>query len=498
MKQSDPIKVYDARWERGEFSEAQIKRLFEASFIYGKELGVDTVFFSRDARFGCAEVIQWGIDSAKKANFEVYICPNSISTPQSYFATAKITLDHPGTMGFAVTASHNPANYIGIKMTTPGIRAIGLDSGPLGGLKRIREIYHSDLHLSETGRNAKLHLVDFQNTFIDESLKAAAVAPGSLFGIKVVLDSMNGSGGAETYSALQKAGVDVTPVNLLPDGFFPNGSPNPTSIGKMDKNIKLASEIQADAVIGLDGDGDRIVFGTPKGLLSAGFAMIQVLHGINRGSLGQIQIIADPKINPVALSEWRKLDAMPILFRNGHSQIKDYMKQIGAVLAVEESGHFYHLMHLDTLSYFAENQLLTILLFLKVCKNNKELSKNIIGQQAAVHSTGEINYQFENDQIRDEALNSAVNLFKHIGARIITHSKDGIDLEGIMILYGIDSNTFLLESEDNWLSGYFRIATNEKSVARFYLSAANLENCRIHENDIRKLLENTYHGIIVD
>ncbi len=498
MNQRDPIKVYDARWERGEFSEAEIKRLFEASLIYGRELGVDTVFFSRDARLGCAEVIQWGIDVAVKANFKIFVCPDPISTPQSYFATAKITLDHPGTMGFTVTASHNPANYIGIKMTTPGIRAIGLNSGPQGGLKRIRDIFHGNHRLSATGQKGMLQLVDFRDAFIDYSMQAADVLPGALTGVRVVLDSMNGSGGAETYIALQKAGVEVTPVNLLADGLFPNGSPNPTSIGKMDKNIALASALQADAVIGLDGDGDRIVFGTPKGLLNAGFAMIQVLHGINRENLHQVQIVADPKINPVALSEWRKLEAIPILFRNGHSQIKDYMKRTGAVLAVEESGHFYHLMHLDTLSYFAENQLLTILLFLKVCKENKEVSQNIIARQGRVYSTGEINYQFANDHIRDEALASVVDIFEIMGAKIITQTKDGIDLEGILILHGVNPQSFLLESEDNWLSGYFRIATNEKAVARFYLSAANRDNCRAYEDKIRKLLENNNNGSIVD
>ena len=498
MKQNDPIKVYDARWEVNEFSESEIRRLFEASLIYGRELGVDTVFFSRDARLGCAEVIRLGIDIALKSGFNVYACTNPISTPQSYFATAKITQKYPGTMGLTVTASHNPANYIGLKITTPGVRAIGLDSGPEGGFRRIRDIYHGSHKLPVSRGKGQLHLIDFQEEYITYSLKAAGVAPGSLSGIKVILDSMNGSAGPEVYIAFQKAGIDVEAVNLIPDGLFPGGSPNPTSLGKMNKNIELAKKIAANAVIGLDGDGDRIVFGTEKGLINAGFVMIQILNAIDRDPSSEIKILAGPKINPIALSEWKKLGGIPILFRNGHSQIKDFMKQTGAFLAAEESGHFYHLIKMNSLSYFAENSILTTLLFLKALKEKKEILERIIKLQENVYSTGEINYKFADDEIRDNALKSAVKLFADFGAQILTHTKDGIDLQGILILYGINPESFVLEMQDRWLSGYFRIATNEKCVARFYLSTRNAEDCRKYENMIRDILEKEYNGIAVD
>ena len=498
MKQNDPIKVYDARWEVNEFTESEIKRLLEASLIYGRELGVDTVFFSRDARLGCAEVIRLGADVAIESGFNVYICTNPISTPQSYFATAKITQNYPGTMGLTVTASHNPANYIGLKITTPGVRAIGLNSGPEGGFKRIRDIYHGNQEIPVSGVKGQLHLIDFQEEYITYSLRAAGVAPGSLSGIKVVLDSMSGSAGPEVYMAFQKAGIDVEAVNLIPDGLFPGGSPNPTSLGKMDKNIELAKKIGANAIIGLDGDGDRIVFGTEKGLISAGFAMIQILHAIDRDASSKIKIVAGPKINPIALSEWKKLGGVPILFRNGHSQIKDFMKQIGAFLAAEESGHFYHLITMDSLSYFAENSILTTLLFLKGLKEKKEIIEHILKLQENVCLTGEINYKFADDEVRDNALKSIVQRFTGLGAKIITHTSEGIDLQGIMVLYGINPESLILEIQDRWFTGYFRIATNEKSVARFYLSARNAEDCRNYEKMIRDTLENEYNGIAVD
>ena len=99
---------------------------------------------TRDARLGCARVMEIGMEVALRLGFRVLLCADPISTPLAYFATLKATLRYPNTMGLAITASHNPASYVGVKFTVPPVRAIGLDCGPLGGLTRVREIYHSD------------------------------------------------------------------------------------------------------------------------------------------------------------------------------------------------------------------------------------------------------------------------------------------------------------------------------------------------------------------
>jgi phosphomannomutase len=97
-------------------------------------------------------------------------------------------------------------------------------------------------------------------------------------------------------------------------------------------------------VIGVDGDGDRIVFGDRRGILTAGFAFVPILQTCLRGTTPHtpIPVLYDPKVSPLALAEWGRLGALPVLFKKGHSQIKDYMTQIGAIAAAEESGHYYH------------------------------------------------------------------------------------------------------------------------------------------------------------
>jgi hypothetical protein len=87
-KVKDPIKVYDARWEVSEFTDQEVGRLFEASLGYAKIIGVDTLVMTRDARLGCARVMEIGIKTAVEAGFRLFVCFDPISTPLSYFASA--------------------------------------------------------------------------------------------------------------------------------------------------------------------------------------------------------------------------------------------------------------------------------------------------------------------------------------------------------------------------------------------------------------------------
>ena len=95
----DPIKVYDARWEASEFDDAQVTRLFEATLMYGRELGVDTIVFTRDARQAAGHVMELGVTTALRKGFAVFVRPEPISTPQGYFTTLWVSQCRPNTMG---------------------------------------------------------------------------------------------------------------------------------------------------------------------------------------------------------------------------------------------------------------------------------------------------------------------------------------------------------------------------------------------------------------
>lgn len=500
---TDPIKVYDARWEVHEFNDDQVRRLFEATFAYGRLLGVDTVTLTRDARLGCARVLELGIEVALRMGLRVFARLEPISTPQGYFTTLHVSQEYPNTMGLGVTASHNPRQYIGIKFTVPTVQAIGQDCGPMGGLTRIRQIYHSREKFPPVP-GGSFHLLDLTREYVDFSLAAAGIRPGDLAGLSVVLDTFHGSAGPELFMALTKAGCRIETLRLVPNGEFPTGSPNPTSQGKMNAAVELAGRADCHAVIGIDGDGDRIVFGDRCGILTAGFAFVPILQTClaaakTAGGVASVPpVLYDPKVSPLALAEWGKLGTRPLLFRNGHSQIKDYMTRVGALAAAEESGHYYHRISMGKHTISGENSVMTVLLFLGALKKDPGLMDRLWRMQDQVFTTGEFNYQFADDATRDRALDAVVKRFVSEGASTVTATPDGIDLQGTCLSKGVRLEPGSVGLEAGWYSGYLRIATNEKGVVRSYFSAGDVPSGRRVENEARRILAEEFKGKIVD
>ncbi|MGF1633994.1 MAG: hypothetical protein ACFCVE_09120 [Phycisphaerae bacterium] len=496
---TDPIKTYDARWEEADFTDAQVRRLVEATLLYAQTLGVDTLTLTRDARLGCGRVMEIALDVALPAGFRVYTQLQPVSTPQSYFTTQWVTREHPRTMGLAVTASHNPAPYVGIKFTVPPVSAIGFDCGPAGGLRKVREIYHSPQKLANKA-GGRLHVVNLVSEYVQYSMRTAGLAAGDLDGVGVVLDAFNGSAGPELHLAYEMAGCRVLSRRLVPDGRFPTGSPNPTSQGKMQEATDLAKANDCQAVLGIDGDGDRIVFGDGRGILTAGFAFVPILESVLQSGDVEpgVPVLYDPKVSPLALAEWGRLGAKPVLFRNGHSQIKDYMTQVGALAAAEESGHYYHRLTLGDVTVSSENSALTTLLFLKALKAHPGMMDELWARENQIFTTGEFNYQFADDATRDAALAAVVKHFADAGAQTRTETHDGIDLEGTCLNRGVHLEPGNVKLDDGWLSGYLRVATNEKGVVRSYFTAGDAGYGQEIEAEARRIQQKQFGGQVVE
>ena len=495
---ADPIKVYDARWVDGEFSDAEVVRLFDATLRYAREQGADTVVVTRDARLAGPRVMQLAIDEALRQGFRVRACADPVSTPHHYFLCLETASAHPGVAGLAITASHNPGEYIGLKATLPVARAIGLDCGPDGGLTRVRALYH-DGGAGHGRPGGRLELVDLRDAYVGASLAAAEVAEGSLGGLRVAVDALHGSAGPEFYRGLTRAGAEVIPLRLLPDGRFPAGSPNPTSRGKLDELAAVCRNHNADLFIGIDGDGDRLVFGSGRGVLSAGFASIPMLRAWarRRGKTG-MPVLYDPKVSPPALRVWADLGIRPVLFRNGHSQIKDYMDAIGAEAGVEESGHYYHRLTVGNHTVATENSLLTALLLLREVREDRGEIARLHDLEQNVFTTGEINVQFADDATRDRALAAALARLVSLGAAVRDRTDDGQDLGGTAVAIRVTETPDGLDVADDWVSGFLRVATNEKAVLRTYLSADRAATGQALEREVLGNLTGEFGGRVVD
>jgi len=263
--------------------------------------------------------------------------------------------------------------------------------------------------------------------------------------------------------------------------------------------VALAGQQHAHAVLGIDGDGDRIVFGDSRGILTAGFAFVPILKacGMEAGAT-PAPVLYDPKVSPLALAEWGRLGCKPVLFRNGHSQIKDYMTRIGAPAAAEESGHYYHRLTLGNLAISGENSILTILLFLRALKEQPGLMDQLWVLQERVFTTGEFNYQLQSDRARDLALGALIAHFVQDGASTVTATPDGIDLQGTCLSKGVRLDPGSVRLEPGWYSGYLRAATNEKAVVRSYFSAGDNAEGKKVEARTRAILEKEFQGRAID
>lgn len=179
-------------------------------------------------------------------------------------------------------------------------------------------------------------------------------------------------------------------------------------------------------------------------------------------------------MDPIALEAWGRFNVQPVLFRNGHSQIKDYMGKIGARFGAEESGHFYHRLRYRDLEINAESSVVTVLHFLATLKSSPSRLDELWRLQDRVFTTGELNFQFQNDAVVAEARERLVAGFVNEDARIVTTTVDGMDLGGTQISKGVHLQA-PLRLDDGWYSGYVRTSTNEKAVLRLFFTTGSSE-----------------------
>ncbi len=150
------------------------------------------------------------------------------------------------------------------------------------------------------------------------------------------------------------------------------------------------------------------------------------------------------------------------------------------------------------MTVYSENSALTILLFLKAIHQEPELMRRLRDLQDQVFTTGEFNYQFADDTARDAALAAVVEHLVGQGASAVTHTPDGIDLEGTVLSLGVTLEPDNVGLEDGWFSGYLRVATNEKGVVRSYFSAGETAVGRRVEEETRAILAERFGGKVVE
>ncbi|MFO7660355.1 MAG: phosphomannomutase/phosphoglucomutase, partial [Candidatus Cloacimonadaceae bacterium] len=291
---------------------------------YLRNLDKKTVVIGGDARLSTPLFIEHFIRGLLETGCDVTDI-GIVGTPILYYAIWKLNIDG----GAMITASHNPSQYNGIKLN------LGLSSVFAEELQNVLKIIQKGHFASGEGKLAKDDTLG--ESYIDYIIKNIHLDRP----VKVVVDGGNGMGGPYLPPILRKLGCDVTEIFCEPDGTFPNHHPDPT-IEK--NNVFLAKEVldqKAELGIGLDGDADRIGVVDENGKMLFGDQILNILaRDFLKHNPGET-IIADVKCSKNLFDDIKKRGGKAIMYKTGHANIKNYMKEIGVKFAGEMSGHVF-------------------------------------------------------------------------------------------------------------------------------------------------------------
>ncbi len=267
------------------------------------------------------EALVRGLMASGMAVLRVGLCP----TPMLYYAAYALSTDG----AVMVTGSHNPPNYNGFKSMLGKKPFFGKDILALGAMAASGDV------VPEAQGSQKS--VDVAADYVARMVQDYDGARG----LKVVWDPGNGSGGAITEMLVKHLPGEHTVINGEIDGNFPNHHPDPTVLKNLEQIIAKVAELGADLGIAFDGDADRIGVVDGEGHMLFGDQLLVVLARDVLKSHPGATIIADVKASQVLFDEVAKAGGVPLMWKTGHSLIKQKMAETGSPLAGEMSGHTF-------------------------------------------------------------------------------------------------------------------------------------------------------------
>jgi phosphomannomutase len=323
------FKAYDVRGTVPDQVDDELARATGAAFV--EVVGASTVVVGHDMRPSSPGLAGAFAAGASGAGADVVMI-GLASTDQLYFASGD--LDQPGVM---FTASHNPAQYNGIKMCRAGAKPIGRETG----LDAIREAVARGPVEPGAATTGTISRTDVLGAYAAHLLTLAPVTGRRL---KVVVDAANGMAGLTAPAVFERLGTDqveLVPMYFELDGTFPHHEANPIEPANLvDLQRRVVAE-GADIGLAFDGDADRCFLVDERGRAvspSALTGLIATRELAKEPGASVIHNLITSRAVPELVSE---RGGTPVRTRVGHSYIKATMAQTGAVFGGEHSGHFY-------------------------------------------------------------------------------------------------------------------------------------------------------------
>ena len=372
------FKAYDIRGRvPQELTPALYERLGAA---YAQVLHPQTVAVGYDIRLSSPELsaaLIKGLTSQGVNVQNVGLC----GTEEIYFAVGHNQLDG----GLMVTASHNPADYNGLKMVLAQSRPLTAETG----LTAIRDLALSEQTLAAAPKHGKVQAIDIHPAFAKYALSLIDV--DAIPPIKVLCNVGNGGANAVLQCLAPHLPITMEVLHGEPDGTFPHGVPNP--LLPECRQDTAAAVVASEAQLGAawDGDFDRCFFFDEKGQFVEGYYVVALLAERFMHSHPGATIIHDPRLTWNTLEMVKRGGGNAVQSRTGHAFIKRSMREHQAVYGGEMSAHHYF-----SDFYFCDSGILTFLFMLELLgRAAKPLSELVVAMQQSYPISGEINSRVE-------------------------------------------------------------------------------------------------------
>jgi phosphomannomutase len=344
---------------------------------YVEEFEPRRIAVGRDMRLSAPAMADAVMRGAAEAGSDV-LDLGMVGTEMVYFAVGELGLEG----GIAVTASHNPKQYTGMKIVRRGALPVGGDSGLFDVRARALE------KGSDLGRGQTLGQIvpyDVWPAYVDRVLSFVDVS--AIKPLRVVIDAANGMAGAMLPPVLERLPIDAVRHFFEPDGSFPNHEPNPLLPENREFIVRKTLEEGADLGVAFDGDADRCFFVDDTGVFVPGdFATALFAESILEKEPGA-KIIYDVRASWAVPETITRAGGIPLVNRVGHAFIKLRMREEHAAFAGEVSGHYYFRDFSQ-----ADSGVIPFLLMLElVSRKGAKLSEILAPYRERYFITGELN-----------------------------------------------------------------------------------------------------------
>lgn len=371
-------------------------------------LDAGTILVGHDARESSPDILRRLTDGIRDAGADVH-CMGQASTPMVYFATA----DRKYPASVQITASHNPKEYNGLKISRAKAIPVGYDSG-LAELER--RVAGGDA-VPASGKRGGYREISIRDDYLD----FMAAHRGDLSALRIGVDCSNGMAGLVIEDVLGR-GAGVRYINREIDGTFPNHAPNPLEEENVTELKALVSKNDLDVGVIFDGDADRVVFVDERARFIPPDLILTVLG--RHFLAGEKGLVYHDIRTSWAVSEYlRELNGTPYMWKVGHAFAKVKLRELDGIFGGELAGHYYFRDF-----FYCDSGVLAALIVLNVVAELKREGSSLgafIDERRRYASSGELNFRIDRkeeamDALRREFLghDRVRNLFDYDGYRL--------------------------------------------------------------------------------